>query len=268
MFPDFSTEFRCYLENQKIDFSEQDSIFHIGSPAINVRLVKLSDGKNIRSGRADITLYEDEWHTKFSQVSKRVLSNIGMQKSVFARCCKIEIVTSEVAKEFLENNHILGYAKSRFKYGLFAGKDMADIRTGTLIAVATFSAPRPMDRSGRVVQSYEWVRYASKSGYRVIGGMGKLMKHFVEIERPDEIMSYADKDWGNGDVYRKLGFKHLCDTPPIEFYVHKKTLIRISEKKLRNDHEHGVTPEININDYYILRNQGNLKFLWTPTLVK
>ncbi|MFA6335323.1 MAG: hypothetical protein WCX48_07175, partial [Bacteroidales bacterium] len=210
---------------------------------------------------------EDEWHTKFSLVSNRLLANLGRQKSIFARCCTIQTVSTEIAKEFLNENHILGYATSRYKYGLFTKKGIYDIKGDTLVAVATFSAPRPINRGDRVVNSYEWVRYASLANYRIVGGMGKLMNCFIDSVKPDEIMSYADKDWGTGDVYRKLGFDYQCDTPPMEFYVHKVFLNRISKKKLRNDPKYD-TPEFDANDYYVLRNQGNLKFLWISPLIK
>ena len=36
--------------------------------------------------------------------------------------------------------------------------------------------------------------------------MGKLLKAFIEEVRPDDVMSYADASWSDGDVYRKLGF--------------------------------------------------------------
>ena len=85
-------------------------------------------------------------------------------------------------------------------------KRVEDIAEGALVAVAMFSAPRPMERGSKVVQSYEWVRYASIGNYRVVGGMGKLMSFFIGKLSPDEIMSYADKDWSDGDVYKKLGF--------------------------------------------------------------
>ena len=36
--------------------------------------------------------------------------------------------------------------------------------------------------------------------------MGKLLKAFIDEVKPDDVMSYADAGWYDGDVYRKLGF--------------------------------------------------------------
>lgn len=267
MEPSLLLEFRNYLETQKIDFSARDSFFYITQPSITIRVVGKGELVDSQGMNADITIYEDEWYTKFPLIANRLMANLGRQRSFFARNCVVQAITTETAKEFLNLNHILGYAKSRYKYGLFTKKDMADVKEETLVAVALFSATRPMDRQGRMVQSYEWVRYASLANFRIVGGMGKLMSCFVDSVKPEEIMSYADKDWGKGEVYRKLGFKYLCDTPPIEFYVNKESLERISKKKLLN-HPKFEVQKPDLNDYYLLRNQGNLKFLWTSPFAR
>lgn len=75
------------------------------------------------------------------------------------------------------------------------------------MAVATFSNARRWDRGGRRISSYEWIRYASERGYRVTGGMGKLLQAFIEDVHPDDVMSYADAEWlDGGEAYKALGF--------------------------------------------------------------
>lgn len=86
-----------------------------------------------------------------------------------------------------------------------------------LVAVATFSNARRWEKQGRTVCSYEWVRYASLSDTRVIGGMGKLLGAFIAERHPDDIMTYAistavpgrpqrSGSDSEGNVFRKLGF--------------------------------------------------------------
>ena len=100
----------------------------------------------------------------------------------------------------------------RYCYGLFVrrctGAGEAGLPVGTLVAVAGFSGARRWNKDGVVVSSYEWVRYASLAGYRVVGGMGKLLGHFVSEVHPDDVMSYSDPGSADGGgVYRKLGFE-------------------------------------------------------------
>ncbi len=42
---------------------------------------------------------------------------------------------------------------------------------------------------------------------RAIGGMGKMLQAFIDEVHPDDVMSYADTEWTDGDVYRRLGFR-------------------------------------------------------------
>jgi hypothetical protein len=84
-----------------------------------------------------------------------------------------------------------------------------------LVAVATFSHPRQvvperhfpsLGRTGAVCQHAERCT--------VVGGLDKLLKAFVTDFHPDDIMTYADRDWSNGRSYEKLGFTRLEQTEP------------------------------------------------------
>lgn len=128
-------------------------------------------------------------------------------KRLFARNCECKRVPKELADPFLDSNHRLGATRCNYLYGLFLKKATTELPEGSLVAVAGFSGPRIWQKGDSTVHSYEWVRYASLEGFGVNGGMGKLLKAFISEVHPDDIMSYADASWSNGDVYRKLGFK-------------------------------------------------------------
>lgn len=127
--------------------------------------------------------------------------------SVYARNCEVLRIDRAVAAAFLEAYHALGDTRSRYCYGVYVlHEGHSGIPEGTLVAVGTFSSARRWMKDGREVRSYEWVRYASLSDVRVIGGMGKILDTFVNEVHPDDVMSYADASWSNGDAYKKLGF--------------------------------------------------------------
>lgn len=164
-------------------------------------------------------------------------------RTVFARNCEVRKIDRNTADAFLDVNHIWGSASCRDCYGLFrrrvtgvsekltanvaeasaAASDGTPVQenscaVGELVAVATFSNARRWEKQGRTVCSYEWVRYASLKDTRVVGGMGKLLKAFIEERHPDDIMTYAistavpgrelrEGVESEGNVYRKLGFK-------------------------------------------------------------
>lgn len=147
-------------------------------------------------------------------------------RTVFARNCEVRKIDRKTADAFLDVNHIYGSASCRDCYGLFARRitgasefsaDVVLPESGELVAVACFSNARRWEKQGRVISSYEWIRYASLRDTRVVGGMGKLLNAFIEERRPDDIMTYAistavpgrpvrEGIVSDGNVFRKLGF--------------------------------------------------------------
>lgn len=131
--------------------------------------------------------------------------------TVYARNCTVRRIEKPVAASFLDATHRLGDTGARYRYGLFVDRTTSDselaVESGTLVAVATFSNARKWLKSGREIRSYEWVRYASATGVRVVGGMGKCLQAFMDEVHPDDVMSYADVRWSDGDAYRALGFE-------------------------------------------------------------
>ena len=115
-----------------------------------------------------------------------------------------------------------------------------------------------------IFDSYEWVRYASLPGIRVVGGMGKLLNAFIQ-ERytriqpgtPMEIMTYSDTEWGNGEVYLKLGFRYAGERPSVEYHVNKKNYTRYPQRLYEKELQQGALP----NEFYTIKNLGSKKFL-------
>jgi hypothetical protein len=53
--------------------------------------------------------------------------------------------------------------------------------------------------------------------------MGKLLKTFILEVQPDDIMSYADLEWSQGDVYKTLGFNEELPKDPVSFEIDPQT---------------------------------------------
>jgi len=271
----FLLEFSNFLNQLNIEFKLQGSLFLIEKFKLAIEIVELNSS-GVMPVSADnaaetelsligykhITLYEDEWRTKNELLISRLLVNLGKSRTIFARNCEVRTIDNHTAKAFLNCNHLLGHTSASYYYALYeikGNKTFPEI-SNEPVAVAAFSSPRPMNRDGEIISSYEWVRYASRRGVRVAGGMGKLLNYFVNEQSPQEIMSYADRDWSEGDVYKKLGFKFAGYTPPIDFVINPVTFERVSIKKLRRKFGED-SPELYEKNALILRNRGNLKFL-------
>ena len=228
-----------------------------------------SDKINTQNQRI-IHLWEDIYLSKTDIVNSRILTMLGNFTRLHARHCFIERIDKSTAGNFLGINHLQGSVKAKFKYGLFLkpqyierffeavvcgdidnGKNNG-IQTGTvvcgdtdngtqnpksrLIALATFSGGRTMkigERAGS--RSFELIRFATLKGYVVVGGMDKLLKAFIEEYQPDDIMSYADRDWSDGRSYEKLGFTKIENSIPQSFLINLKTLERLPVNGLIDD---------------------------------
>jgi len=212
---------------------------------------KLSEKINQQNQRI-IHLWEDVWIGKKDLVQSRILAMIGNFSRLNARHCVIARIDKPTADKFLHENHLQGSVKAKFKYGLFlktqyVGKFLNKQSVDNeLIAVATFSGGRTFKEGERKdFRSYELIRFASLRGFVVVGGMDKLLKAFIAEHSPDDIMSYADRDWSDGRSYLKLGFDKIGLLSPQCFIVDENS----KQRSLTNE------------DSYTIVNAGSLKFV-------
>ena len=181
-----------------------------------------------------LIITEDRWRLQKDMIQSRLLAHLETFTSSYARNCEVRRIEKCEAQTFLKAHHSYGYAACRHHYGLFqkrhTGHTRNDIAPGTLIATATFSNARKWQKGEQTIRSYEWTRYASLPNMRISGGMGKLLKAFIEDVRPDDIMSYADLEWSEGNVYRELGFRCEGRKEPVLFRLDPDTWERLPVK--------------------------------------
>ncbi len=187
-------------------------------------------------------VYEDRLISKPEIIKSKIKSILGISERIFARKCTVKKISKPEADIFLNTNHIYGTVNSKIKYGLFYKEK--------LYAVAVFASQRKFRDASR---SGELLRFCSKNGYSVIGGLDKLLQAYIREYKPDTLMTYIDLEWGRGDAFLKLGFEKTDFIEPKTFYVNKKNGKRIPEKYF-SDFE-------NINNYVKFNNSGSLKMI-------
>lgn len=191
---------------------------------------KLEDviAQHIReTGKYPLIIPEDRWRRQSEMMKARLLAHLEIFTPIYARNCEIRRIDKSTAAEFLGRTHAYGDAACKYRYGMFlkrstghiAKEGRCGIPAGTLIAVGTFSNARKWIKNGKEIRSYEWTRFASLPGLRISGGMGKILKTFIEEVQPDDIMSYADLEWSEGAVYEQLGFRLEGRKGPVMFEV-------------------------------------------------
>jgi len=100
---------------------------------------------------------------------------------------------------------------------------------GELVSLLVMGSPR-------FNKKYKWelLRYCTKVGITVVGGASKLLSSFLK-ENPGTLISYADRRWSQGNLYKTLGFKEINRTAPSHSYVDLHEMIRLSTYKVRGD---------------------------------
>jgi hypothetical protein len=219
---------------------------------------ELCEKNNIRL----IHVYEDDWIHRNDIVKSRILSIINSSTiKIYARHTKIkEIEDNNLVRDFLNKNHIQGLIGSQFKFGLFFNDE--------LVSLMTFGKQRKNMGINSSPDSYELLRFCSKLNTTVIGGASRLFKYFINKKNPKEIISYADRSWSQGELYKKLNFCFIHKTRPSYYYVvggirknrfnfRKDVLIKDGFDSNKTEHEIMLERKI-----YRIYDSGQLKFIW------
>lgn len=203
-----------------------------------------------------IHVFEDEWDFNKEIVKSRLKIKLGIvENKVFGRNCKIIPIDNQTKRKFLKDNHIQGSCGSSINIGL-------EYR-GELVSIMTFGK-RPFLNG----YEYELVRFCNKLNTVVVGGASKLFKHFIKEYKPKNIVSYSDNRWGNGLVYKKMGFTLVNEGKPNYWYFKKEKReyrfkyrkdVLVSMGYDKDKTESQIMNELGFNKIY---DCGSKKFIW------
>lgn len=163
-----------------------------------------------------LTIFEDEYYDKQDLVENKINNklNIFNRGKINARQCNIANILPAQKKEFLNRYHLQGNDVSQIYLGLFF--------KSKLVSVMTFARPSRSRASSTMINNnllWELNRYATDYNYIVRGGAGKLLEYFKRNYEWENIYSYADRRWSNGNLYTKLGFVLSNVSRPSYWYV-------------------------------------------------
>jgi len=195
-----------------------------------------------------IQIWEDLWLTKREISQSRVLAALGKIKKIHGRETSVVKINNNQLIDFLEKNHLAIPLKGKHKFGL--------LYRDQLVTVISFSYPRNFGSGDQKIKSYEILRFCHVNGHSVVGGLSKLLKHFIENYKADHLMTYIDKDWGDGEGFETIGFTKSNELAPGKFYIHPETKMRI-----QNISYHQTENKLDSTEKYILAyNSGSLKY--------
>ncbi|KAL7451959.1 hypothetical protein ACHAWC_003716, partial [Mediolabrus comicus] len=151
-----------------------------------------------------VHLHEDVWKRSPDIVKSRLRSKCGLYKRrIFARQTMVKRITKLEYHQFLDANHLWGATGAKYAFGLYT--KVTSREEESLVAVATFSNKRKIQRASTNFHSYELLRFCTGMDCTVIGGLSKLIAAFVkEIARPKaeelnckiDLVTSIDRDFG------------------------------------------------------------------------
>ena len=214
-----------------------------------------------------IHIFEDEWLEKRLIVQSRISQLLGLTKyRLYARKCKLRVLNIQEERTFFNNNHLQGFVGSSVCYGLTYTLNNKEY----IVAAMSFGPLRKNLGSTQQDSVYEMYRFACMKNFSIVGGASKLFKHFLKRINPKQVISYADRRWSTGNLYKQLGFEFSNYTQPSYFYVDGKERknrfamrkdILVSKYDCPTDKsEHDFCYDIGL---YRIYDCGNLKFIWS-----
>lgn len=168
------------------------------------------------------TCREFDYHLKKTQIAEKygyrcihifdweddikILNMLLPKTKIYARNCRLYKLNADVAKKFIDENHIQGNCRGQL---VFLGLTYKD----ELYQVMSFGRPR-YSKSNDV----ELLRLCTRQGYSIVGGASKIFQFAEDIYELNNIVSYCDISKFHGDVYEKLGMTLTRQTPPQEIW--------------------------------------------------
>lgn len=195
----------------------------------------------------------DDLDIWFSMINNK----LGLNKKIYARKCIIKELSYNEVVDFLNENHLQKSTVSKINLGLFYNNE--------LVEVMTFGKSR-FNKN----YEYELIRLCTLKYCSVIGGASKLFKYFLDNYDPKSIISYANRRFSKGSIYKTLGFKFVENTEPNYFYFKDLKLLarhnfqkhKLKEKLEFFDPSLSESANMMLNGYRIIYDCGNMKFQW------
>jgi hypothetical protein len=241
-----------FLDN----YNEENSYIHLS--------------KTIECEKNDVQLlhiFENEWmDDTLKDIWKSVIkSKFGLNKKIYARHCEIKKIDDiKLVKDFLNENHLQQYVTSKVNIGLYYDNE--------LVGIMTFGRPR-------FNKNFEWelLRYCSKKYINIIGGFSKLLKFFITMYKPKNIISYANRRWSNGKLYEVNNFDKIRFNEPSYHYFHITnpsilfSRVKFQKHKLKNlleffDDNLTETENMYLNGFRKIYDCGSITYSLFPNI--
>jgi hypothetical protein len=207
-----------------------------------------------------ISIFSDDWEYKKDIVKHRIKSLLQTNTPLYARKCKIQEINSKDAQEFINKYHVQGAnTGAKYNIGLMYNDELVSVMT---LGTSRFNT------------NYQYEIFRFCSSVNIVGACSKMFSYFVKKHNPTSVISYANLEYGFGNVYKHLGFILKSCTAPGFWYVHPTRNMRehrlnyTKQSLIDKGYDAALTAdEIMISrGYYKVFDCGNIVYEWVKPL--
>lgn len=152
-----------------------------------------------------IQIWEDDWNKRkdivLNSLTRKIGDAISLTKTYARNTAVVQLNTKE-AQEFMNNNHIQGFASGTYYYGL---------QDKNLQIKALLILKKEQNNT------YNIIRYATSEN--VPGGFTKLLSYSIKTLKAHKYVTFADHTISNGALYINNGFTAAAEIKPDYMYV-------------------------------------------------
>ena len=135
-----------------------------------------------------MVIWPDFMHSKPNVLLSRLAHFNGNSNSIYGRDTSIVMPANTMSNDFHSQHHLLGGLEGKRNIGLSY--------QSSLVGLASFSRPCPIDRDGQKFTSIELNRVSFKSHHHIPGGLTRMIKAAETQFGCDDIMTKIDLDFG------------------------------------------------------------------------
>lgn len=240
------TEFDIVVDSKKLAIEYCGLYWHSQQPSHgldrgrNYHFQKFQAAESL--GYRLLTIFEDEWTDRKSQIKAYIRSCLGIyERTFYARKLEIRKIDAKTAKRFYDTYHWQGGGLCKNSVGLFVpGEFLGE----ELLGCMSFSPHH------RFSHQTTLNRLCFKADVRVIGGSSRMLT-WLRKECLGKIISWSDNRYSQGKVYQALGFTQEEDLgPDYSYTTGKPPYIRKSKQSMKKSNT-GCPKHITENDWAI-----------------
>ncbi len=253
-------ELDFYIPDLKIAVEYNGLYWHKESQRISKNYHLDKTNKCNDQGIRLIHIFETEWLHKQNIVKSILRQSLGGQVAkIHGRECEVKIIETQEKRAFLEQCHIQGDDKCSVAYGLFY--------KGNLVSLMTFCRSR-FDKK----VEWEISRFCNALNTKIHGGASKLFSMFLQDYKPGSVVSYSDRRYFSGEVYKALGMQFISNTAQGYHYISPdyKTLFnrqmfqkkKLAERLEKFDPSLSEWENMKMNGFDRIWDCGHSKWIW------